>query len=140
MNELDSESAENQKIASADSSRRAAKWFNYGTIVATLVPLPLFIFWTGLSMLIYALNKHHPNSMVGDYTQKAAYRFYGVAGAATAVAVFFPPHIIYYLVVWAIAALILIPASLIDIYHINHDTWHDVAIEAHKPFEDLGRV
>ncbi len=61
MNEFDIENQDDQKIASADSSRRAAKWFNYGTIVAAIIPVPLFIFWTGLSMLIYALNKHHPN-------------------------------------------------------------------------------
>lgn len=140
MNEFDKDYEQNQKIASANSSRSAAKWFNYGTIIAALIPVPLFIFWTGLSMLIYALNKHHPNSMVGDYTQKAAYRFYGVAGAAVAVAVFFPPHIIYYLVVWAIAAVILIPASLRDIYLINHDVWRDVEIEPHKPFADLERI
>lgn len=140
MNEFDNENKDDQKIASADSSRRAAKWFNYGTIIAALIPVPLFIFWTGLSMLIYALNKHHPNPMVGNYTQKAAYRFYGVAGASVAVAVFFPPHIVYYLVVWAIAALILIPTSLRDIYLINHDSWHDVTIEPHKPFADFERI
>ena len=140
MNELDIENKDDQKIATANSARSAAKWFNYGTIIAALVPVPLFIFWTGLSMLIYALNKHHPNQMVGNYTQKAAYRFYGVAGASIAVAVFFPPHIIYYLVVWVIAALILIPASLRDIYLINQDVWHDVIIEPHKPFADLEHI
>ncbi|HQT42378.1 MAG TPA: hypothetical protein PLD79_00190 [Halothiobacillus sp.] len=125
------------KIATGASARSAAKWFNYGTLIAVLIPVPLFIFWTGLSMLIYALNKHHPNHKVGEYTQKAAYRFYGVAGASVAVAVFFPPHILYYLVIWGIAVLILIPWTLRDLYLINHDTWVDVAIEPHKPFADL---
>lgn len=46
---------------SGQSARRAATWFNWGNIVAMIVPLPLAIFWTGLSMLVYALNKHHPN-------------------------------------------------------------------------------
>lgn len=140
MNDFDNENNDEQKVASAGSSRRAAKWFNYGTIIAVLVPVPLFIFWTGLSMLVYALNKHHPNQMVGSYTQKAAYRFYGIAGASVAIAVFFPPHIIYYLVIWAISAVILIPASLRDIYLINHDAWHDVVIEPHKPFAELEQI
>ena len=60
------------KIVTAASARRAAKWFNYGTLVAIAIPLPLAIFWTGMSMLIYALNKHHPNPKVGYYTQSAA--------------------------------------------------------------------
>ncbi|MHB8919855.1 MAG: hypothetical protein ACYC3A_07240 [Halothiobacillus sp.] len=124
------------KIATGASARRAAKWFNYGTLVAVLIPLPLAIFWTGMSMLIYALNKHHPNPKVGHYTQLAAYRFYGVAGTAVAVAIFFPPHIIYYLVIWAIAAVILVPWTIYDLYRINHDTWTDSVIEPHAPFND----
>jgi len=68
------------KIVTGDQARRAAKWFNYGTLVSLILPLPLMIFWTGMSMLIYALNRHHPNPKVGYYTQQAAYRFYGVAG------------------------------------------------------------
>lgn len=125
-----------ERIVTGASSRRAAKWFNYGTLVATLVPLPLGIFWTGLSMLIYALNKHHPNPKVGYYTQMAAYRFYGVAGSALAIAVFFPVNITYYLVIWAIAAVILIPWTIYDLYRINHDIWVDCVIEPHRPFED----
>jgi hypothetical protein len=130
------EDGEENKIVSGASSRKAAKWFNYGTLVAVLVPLPLAIFWTGMSMLIYALNKHHPNPKVGYYTQWAAYRFYGVAGSAVAVAVFFPVNIIYYLVIWAIAAVILIPWTIYDLYRINQDTWVDCVIEPHRPFED----
>jgi uncharacterized membrane protein len=137
MAEMDANLADPPKFARANSARNASKWFNYGTIVAVLIPVPLFIFWTGLSMLIYALNKHHPNPKVGEYTQKAAYRFYGVAGASVAVAVFFPPHLIYYAIIWGIAAVILIPLSLRDIYLINKDQWTDVAIEPHKPFDDL---
>ncbi len=124
------------KIATAAASRSAAKWFNYGTLVAVLIPLPLAIFWTGMSMLIYALNKHHPNPKVGYYTQLAAYRFYGVAGTAVAVAVFFPPKIIFYLVIWAIAAVILVPWTIYDLYRINHDTWIDCVVAPHEPFND----
>lgn len=130
------EDEEEGKIVSAASSRKAAKWFNYGTLVAVLIPLPVAIFWTGMSMLVYALNKHHPNPKVGYYTQWAAYRFYGVAGTALAVAVFFPVHIIYYLVIWAIAAAILIPWTLYDLHRINNDVWVDCVAEPHRPFEE----
>ena len=124
------------KIVTAASARRAAKWFNYGTLVAIAIPLPLAIFWTGMSMLIYALNKHHPNPKVGYYTQSAAYRFYGVAGFSVAVAIFFPPKIIFYLVIWAIAAAILVPWTLYDLHRINKDTWEDTIVEPDVPFDD----
>lgn len=125
MNQYD-DAEQESKIVTGASARRAAKWFNYGTLIAMAVPLPLAIFWTGMSMLIYALNRHHPNPKVGHYTQWAAYRFYGVAGAAVAVAVFFPPSMMYYLTIWIIAALILVPWTLYDLYKINHDTWDDI--------------
>lgn len=132
LNELDTA----PKIVTAASARRAAKWFNYGTLVAMAIPLPLAIFWTGMSMLIYALNKHHPNPKVGYYTQAAAYRFYGVAGFSVAVAIFFPPKIIYYLVIWAIAAAILVPWTLYDLHRINQDSWEDTIVEPDLPFDD----
>lgn len=124
------------KIVSGASARRAAKWFNYGTLVAMAIPLPLAIFWTGMSMLVYALNKHHPNPKVGYYTQWAAYRFYGVAGFAVAVAIFFPPKIIFYLVIWAIAAVILVPWTFYDLHRINKDTWEDTVVVPDVPFVD----
>ena len=63
---------------------------NYGNLVAILIPFPLLIFWFGASMLVYALNRHHPDPRVGHYTQQAAYRFYGVTGFFVAVATFIP--------------------------------------------------
>lgn len=120
---------------SGKSAQRAATWFNYGNIVAVLIPLPLFIFWTGMSMLIYALNRHHPNPKVGYYTQQAAYRFYAIAGAAVAAAIF-ATGLTYYLVVWIIAAIVLIPWSIYDLYRIKHDTWEDSFTEPPEQFED----
>ena len=68
------------RLISARSARSAARLFNYGNIVAMLVPLPLGILWLGASMIVYAMNRHHPNERVGHYTQQAAYRIYAVAG------------------------------------------------------------
>jgi hypothetical protein len=116
------------RIVTAKSARSAAKLFNYGNIVAVLVPFPLIIFWFGASMLLYAMNRHHPNERVGYYTQQAAYRFYAVIGALIVVGTFFPPKLSYFLVYWAITAVVIIPWSIIDILRINREQWHDATI------------
>ncbi|MFP4639674.1 MAG: hypothetical protein ACLFMY_04460 [Guyparkeria sp.] len=121
---------------SGRSARRAASWFNWGNIIAMIVPLPLAIFWTGLSMLVYALNRHHPNPKVGHYTQIAAYRFYAIAGTAVVIGTFAPPSVTFYLVLWAIAAVIIIPWSLYDLYRIKQDNWEDSFTEPPESFED----
>jgi len=117
-------------------ARRAAAQFNYGNILAILVPVPLGMLWFGLSMLIYALNRHHPNEKVGHYTQQAAYRFYAVTGFFVAAATFIPGGgWDYYLAAWAFAALILIPWSIVDLLRIRRDSWADMELplEHHEP-------
>ncbi len=116
-------------------ARRAAAVFNYGNILAILVPIPLGMLWLGLSMLVYAMNRHHPNEKVGHYTQQAAYRFYAVTGFFVAAATFIPGGgWTYYLIAWAFAALILIPWSIIDLLRIRRDTWSDMEhpVEHHE--------
>ncbi|MGC9457032.1 MAG: hypothetical protein ACP5DC_05850 [Halothiobacillaceae bacterium] len=136
MSESEVRSEDEPKIVTGEQARRAAKWFNYGTMVSLLLPLPLMIFWTGMSMLIYALNRHHPNPKVGHYTQQAAYRFYGVAGTLVVVANFFPVDWRYYAGAWAVGALILLPWSILDLIRINRDTWVDCVIDPEPTFED----
>ncbi|VAW77272.1 FIG01182189: hypothetical protein [hydrothermal vent metagenome] len=116
-------------------ARRAAAVFNYGNILAILVPIPLGMLWLGMSMLVYAMNRHHPNEKVGHYTQQAAYRFYAVTGFFVAAATFIPGGgLTYYLIAWAFAALILIPWSIIDLLRIRRDTWSDMEhpVERHE--------
>ncbi|MBE2294922.1 MAG: hypothetical protein IAF00_08215 [Phycisphaerales bacterium] len=121
------------KIARGSSARRAATLMNYGNLIAILVPFPLLIFWFGASMLVYAMNRHHPNPKVGYYTQQAAYRFYGVTGFFTVVATFIPGNgWIWYLIAWILAALILIPWSIVDLRRIYRDEWMDI------PLDDMG--
>lgn len=121
------------QVASGKSARNAAAIMNYGNIVA-IVFVPLVILWFGASMLVYALNRHHPNSKVGHYTQWAAYRFYGVAGFFTAVAIFFPAGgWTHYFVAWALAALVIIPWSIWDLIRIYKDEWVDVPIDEERP-------
>ena len=121
------------KIARGSSARRAATLMNYGNLIAILVPFPLLIFWFGASMLVYALNRHHPDPRVGHYTQQAAYRFYGVTGFFVAVATFIPGGgWVWHLTAWIVAALILIPWSILDLRRIQREVWVDI------PLDDAG--
>ncbi|MGK0674079.1 MAG: hypothetical protein ABWU16_05385 [Halothiobacillaceae bacterium] len=142
------------EILSAAQQRRAASWFNYGNlIVITLAGIPLLlagsasgrtmifataaaiipiILWFGGSMLLYALNKHHPNPKVGHYTQWAAYRFYAITGSLVVIGTFFPSDIRYYQTFWAVAAAILIPWSIIDLRRIQRDDWRPLQVPVRR--------
>lgn len=114
---------------SAKSCRFAAALFNYGNIIAVLLP-PVGMLWLAASMIIYALNRHHPNERVGHYTQQAAYRIYGVTGLIVAAAIFIPKNgLYYYLAIWALAVLIILPWSILDLIRISRDDWCDVEFE-----------
>ena len=116
------------KIALATESKSSAKKFNYGNILAVLIPFPFFIFWFGASMFIYALYRQHPNPRVGYYTQKAAYYYYGLAGVLVPVLTFAPGDFFqkYWWALWALCALALIPLSLFELKKINDEEWIDV--------------
>jgi hypothetical protein len=84
-----------------------------------------------MSMLVYAMNRHHPNPRVGYYTQRAAYRFYGVSGFFVAIATFIPGGgRDYYLVAWGLAAAVLVPWSILDLMRIRREHWEDTQIPA----------
>lgn len=111
------------------SARRGPVLFNIFNIVATLAPFPLMVFWLGASMVLYAMNRHHPNPKVPHYIQWAAYRLYAVAGTAVPVATFFSVTLTPWLIYWAIAAIVMIPWSIIDLIKIRNDTWEDTVIQ-----------
>ncbi len=118
-------------IISAASSQRSASLMNYGNIVSILLPVPLLIFWFGASMLVYAMNRHHPDERVGHYTQQAAYRFYGITGFFTAAATFIPGGgWTYYLIAWGLAAAVLIPWSIMDLLKIRREDWQELTLAA----------
>ncbi|WJW75723.1 hypothetical protein QVG61_01155 [Thiohalobacter sp. IOR34] len=119
------DSAAPVQLITGRSARNAAALFNWGNIVSLLLPFPLLIFWLGASMFVYAMNRHHPNPKVGHYTQQAAYRFYGITGFFVAAAMFLPVDLSYYLIAWALAALILLPWSIRDLLRIYRDSWED---------------
>ncbi len=119
------------KVARGTSAKRAAALMNYGNIIAILVPFPLLIFWFGASMLVYAMNRHHPNPKVGHYTQQAAYRFYGTTGFFIVIATFIPGGgWIWHLLAWALAILVLVPWSIIDLRRIHKDEWVDIPLDS----------
>ena len=124
----DSPSTESTVIA-AHRARGAARMFSYGNLITMLIPLPLGILWMGVSMVVYAMNRHHPNPRVGHYTQLAAYKLYGVMGMIVVVATFFGTELKYWLITWGISALILVPGAIYDLWKINKETWHDVNLE-----------
>lgn len=125
----DSPNPPHDSVISAASARRAATLFNYGNLVAILLPLPLGIFWLGASMVVYAMNRHHPNPRVGYYTQWAAYRFYGLVGFVVAEATFYNEGYLAWLITWAVMAAILIPWTIYDLVRIYRETWHDTIRE-----------
>lgn len=125
---MNSEHNPGERVVPARSARFAARMFNYGNIIAMIIPVPLGILWSGASMLIYALNRHHPNERVGYYTQQAATRLYTVLGLVVVVATFFGTNPVLWLITWAICAAILIPTSIIDLHRIRRETWTDTVI------------
>lgn len=117
-------------IITAESSKKAAKIFNFGTIAAVLIPFPLFIFWFGASMFVYAMYRHHPNAKVGEYTQRAAYYYYALAGLLVPVLTFAPKEFLidYWWGLWLLAIALAVPLAVWEIMRSNKDTWHDVTI------------
>jgi len=103
--------------------------FRFRNILAILAPIPLGMLWLAVSMLVYAMNRHHPDEKVGHYTQQAAYRFYAITGFFVAAATFIPGGGWgYYVIAWALAAGVLIPWSILDLIRIRRDQWDDMEL------------
>lgn len=117
------------RVITAVQSRSTARWFSIGNLVSIVIPFPLGIFWFGASMVVYAMNRHHPNPKVGYYTQKAAYEFYSILGLVVVVATFFGAELFYWMVTWGISAAVLIPLSVYNLMKIKSDQWIDTVIE-----------
>lgn len=116
------------RIVSGRSSRFAAMHMDLGNLVSMLLP-PLPLLWFGGSMLVYALHRHHPNPRVGHYTQRAAYRFYGVMGAIIPVGTFFPGQgITPWLIAWAVGLAVLLPWSIWSLIQIRREEWSDITL------------
>jgi len=114
-------------MISATSARRAATLFNYGNLVAIVLPV-VGILWLGASMVVYTMLRHHPNPRVGYYTQWAAYRFYGLVGFVVAEATFYGRGLGLWLITWAVTAAILIPWTVYDLWRIYREDWQDTPL------------
>jgi len=144
------------EIVTASSAKNAARWFNFGNIVAFgpgLVVAPLVfltepdqitiimmfialvvppILWFGLSIIVYIIARHNPNPRVGHYTQWAAYRFYGALGVVIPVGTFFGTDWALWILTGAVVGLIILPWSLLDLYRIQKEEWKDTQLEGHQ--------
>ncbi len=117
------------RIARGSSARTAAALMHLGNIIA-IVFIPVIILWCGASMLVYAINRHHPNPKVGHYTQRAATMFYSVSGFFVVIATLIPSdNWNYYLLAWLLAALVIVPWSVRDLISIYQDEWLDIPID-----------
>lgn len=134
---------------SAQSARRTATLFNYGNIIAMvpgllLAPYILIakptgvatvllfvlmivppILWFGVSMVIYAMARHHPDPQVGHFTQQAAYRFYGLFGLIIPVGTFYGTDWHLWILTGGVVALVLIPWSILALRQIARTSWAD---------------
>jgi hypothetical protein len=134
---------------SARSARLTASLFNYGNIIATLPglvvapyilwaeptgPATVLLFvlmivppilWFGVSMVVYAMARHHPDPQVGHFTQQAAYRFYGMFGLVIPVGTFYGTDWRLWIMTGGLIALILIPWSVWALWRIAKVDWQD---------------
>lgn len=143
------------KTISAASAKRAASMFHYGNIVAALVP-GFAILWFGLSMLVFAVNSHHPDPRVLDFNRRAARNFYpvmafvllivgaGFGGLTEKLGITallhklgldtlghhllgLDPNLMALLVaMWALLFVVLLPTSIVALLQIQRTEWHDI--------------
>jgi len=116
----------------AEASKKNAKMFYYGNIIAALMPFPFFIFWFGASMFVYAMYRHHPNKRVGFHIQRAAYYYYALAGLMLPLTLFAPADFFfqYWWLLWVVLVVAMIPISMLEILKINKESWVDVEYDS----------
>ena len=118
------------RTISASAARRSAAIFNYGNLLAVMIPMPVGVLWFAASIAVYIMFRHHPNPRVGHYTQWAAYRFYGLVGLVVVIATFYGTSLQAWLITWAVLATILIPWTLYDLFLIyKKEDWQDIQVE-----------
>ena len=153
LNETEYELGEATKTIPAANSRLFARLFNLGNLFALLpglivAPIILFaeqerittifmfiamivppILWFGLSIMIYIIARHHPNTQVGHYTQQAAYRYYGMIGIVIPVGTFFGTDWEPWIMMGGVVGLILVPWTIWELIKIQKENWQDTEIK-----------
>ena len=144
---------ETTKIIPAANARMFARLFNLGNLLSLLpglvvAPLILLteqekvstifmfiamivppILWFGLSIMIYIISRHHPNELVGHYTQQAAYRYYGMIGIVIPIGTFFGTDWHLWILMGGAVALILVPWTIWELIKTQKENWQDIEIK-----------
>ena len=137
---MDAQIAPAPRLVSGRSSRFAAMQMDLGNMMSMLIP-PLPILWFGISMLIYALHRHHPDPRVGRYTQWAAYRFYGVMGLIIPVGTFFPGKgLTPWLIAGGIGIVIIVPWSIWSMIRVRKEDWQDIELPELEEQEEFNNA
>ena len=140
------------KIIPAANARTFARLFNLGNLLSLLpglivAPIILFseheqismifmfiamivppILWFGISIMIYIIARHHPNTLVGHYTQQAAYRYYGMIGIVIPVGTFFGTDWKLWIMTGGVVGLILVPWTIWELIKIQKENWQDTVV------------
>ena len=144
---------EKTKIIPATNARMFARLFNIGNLVSVmpgLIVAPIIllvdqertsmifmfiamivppILWFGLSIMIYIISRHHPNALVGHYTQQAAYRYYGMIGIVIPVGTFFGTDWKPWILMGGIVGIILVPWTIWELIKTQKENWQDTEIK-----------
>ena len=140
------------KIIPAKNARMFARLFNFGNLLALLpglvvAPIILLgeherismifmfiamivppILWFGLSIMIYIISRHHPNELVGHYTQQAAYRFYGMIGVVIPIGTFFGTDWKLWILMGGVVGLVIVPWTVWELIKTQKENWQDIEI------------
>ena len=143
---------EKTKIIPAKNARMFARLFNFGNLLALLpglvvAPIILLgeherismifmfiamivppILWFGLSIMIYIISRHHPNELVGHYTQQAAYRFYGMIGVVIPIGTFFGTDWKLWILMGGVVGLVIVPWTIWELIKTQKENWQDIEI------------
>lgn len=115
-----------KKIISGAAARREARWFPLGNIIAVALPI-LVPFWFGLSILLYAFVRHHPNPRVFYYLRRSSMIFYFFVGVVIVIGTFFD-RLQEFLFLWAGAIATMLPLALFDLWQMQKEQWQDIEI------------
>ncbi len=148
-----SEITEKTKIIPAKNARMFARLFNFGNLLSLmpgLIVAPIIllgehermsmifmfiamivppILWFGLSIMIYIIARHHPNELVGHYTQQAAYRYYGMIGVVIPIGTFFGTEWELWILMGGVVGLVLVPWTIWELIKSQKENWQDTEIK-----------
>ena len=156
QNENLKKNVEKTKIIPGKNARMFASLFNIGNllsispglIIAPIILLTeqermttIFMFigmivppilWFGFSIMIYIIARHHPNELVGHYTQQAAYRYYGMIGVVIPVGTFFGTDWELWILMGGVVGLVLVPWTIWELIKSQKENWQDIEIMIDK--------